>query len=302
MDPVLSWPLRIPRRASRTSLRVLVATCLWFAAVAPSTAQQVWLAPRPPSPGGGGIADWHDLFQGTGAWPQLASRIQIMNITAGFVMSASDAELRAMSADVAAHHIALDISLQSIALAPGEKCGHGEGYGPPAYSAQAATRLAAMGVKLQYIRLDEPLWFGHYVDGPGGCQLAAPDIAHRVALNVREYLRFFPDAAVGTIETVPGAVRQPDWAPNFRSFLHALTTEIGRPVTSLHVDVNWQTPEAAATVRFVADFARAEGLQFGVIYNADATAKTDEEWIAAARRHIDEVETGQDVKPDHAII
>ncbi|HVC60822.1 MAG TPA: hypothetical protein VND19_10730 [Acetobacteraceae bacterium] len=267
----------------------------------PAFAAQIWLGPRSPNAGSSGSADWHSLFQPTTAWSQLASHIQVFMVTAGYVMSAPDAELRAMGADLAARHIGLAIPVQSIAQVPGEACGHEEGYGPTSDSARTAARLAALGVPLQYIRVDEPLWFGHYDKGPQGCRLPVVEIARRVAQNVRAYLRVFPGLVVGTVEPVPGPSGQPGWAKEFRAFQNALATDTGKPITFMHVDVDWHTPHWADAVKTMAGVARADGLQFGVIYNGDGLDKTGADWVAAAWQHVIEIESGHGVRPDQAV-
>ena len=235
----------------------------------PCLAQQIWLGPRSPGTAGGGAEDWSSLFQPAKPWSDVALHIQVFMVTAGYVMTAPDADLRAMGADLTARHIGLAIPIQSIALVAGEACGHEEGYGPPGDSARTAARLAALGVPLRYIRLDEPLWFGHYDPNPQSCHLPAAEFARRVGLNVREYLHYFPDLVLGTVETVPGASAAPDWAANFHAFQQALAADTGKRLMFMHSDVNWRLPHWAASLKSMAAFAHSQGLQFGVIYNAD---------------------------------
>lgn len=207
-----------------------------------------------------------------------------------------------MGADLAARHIGLAIPIQSIARVPGEACGHEEGYGPTSDSARTAARLAALGLPLRYIRLDEPVWFGHYDQNPQGCRLPVAEIARRVALNMREYLQHFPELSVGTVETVPGASGEPDWAAQFHAFAQALAADIGKNLTFMHTDVNWRLPHWDTSLKSMANFAHSQGLQFGVIYNADIQDATDATWVASARQHFEEFESADGVIPEQAVM
>ena len=42
-------------------------------------------------------------------------------------------------------------------------------------------------------------------------------------------------------------------------------------------------------------------MQFGVIYNSDGEAPTDQAWVAEAKRHFDELETRYGLIPDQAV-
>jgi hypothetical protein len=280
---------------------LLAVIFLWLALAGSAGAQQIWFGPRSPNPVSTGSEDWNEMFQRAGAWAQLAPHVHVLMVTAGYIETVPDTELRAMEADLAAHHIGLAITLQSVAQVPGEACGHIEGYGPVEESRRTAARLAARGIQLQYARLDEPLWFGHYDDDAQGCQLPVDEVARRVALNVREYLKVFPKLTVGIVEPAPGVTERDDWATNFRSLRRALTADMGAPITFLHLDVSWPTPQWGRSVKMLSEFARAEGLQFGVIYNGVGNDTTNEAWVADARRHVDELETGEGVLPDQPV-
>lgn len=284
------------------SIRLTASILIWLTGCVPTLGQSIWFGPPSPNPHSHGAADWGDLLHQSAAWSEVADNIQVFEVTAGYVMSASDGELRSMGADLAKNHIGLTIGLQSIAQVDGEVCGHQEGYGPPLDSARTASRLAQLGIPLNSVGLDEPLWFGHYDPDPQACQLPVNEIARRVALNVREYQKYFPKLDVYTVEPSPGPSSRPDWSPNFRLLMRSLAAEIGRSVSSLLVDINWRLPQYAESVQSLAAFARGEGLKFGVIYNGDGLDTTDAAWTADARLHIDELESGYHVRPDIASI
>jgi hypothetical protein len=291
--------LRIAGLAGR-GLRLLTAVVT--VAMPPAFGQEVWLAVRGPDVHPHGVADWNSLFKPSPEWAAVAAKIQIFSITAGYVVQAPDEDLRAAASDLASRHIALALGMQSVGIGSGDNCGHEEGYGEPGYTARAAEKLHRLGISLQYLALDEPVWFGHYETGPQGCRFAVPELARRVALNVRAYQRYFPDVTIGDIEPVPLLTTFPDWKPIFQSFAHEFALVTGRPLTFLQTDVSWRTPSFESALREISAFARQEGMKFGVIYNGDGGDDSGPAWVADAVRHFEWLETGGGVVPEQAIV
>lgn len=267
----------------------------------PALSQQVWLAPRVPAMQAPGIGDFNALFQPTGAWSLLASQINVFMVTAGYVLSASDGSLQTMAANLAEHHVGLAISLQSIAQVAGDSCGHQEGYGAPSDSAAAASKLSRLGIALTYARLDEPLWFGHYDRDPQACRLSVPELAQRVALNLGQYVKRFPDLIIGDVEPAPILQEQVNWRSSYREFLNDLKSAVGVPVTFVQSDVDWRIPSWQESLQATSEYAHAMGLKFGVIYNGDGFDTSSAKWVSAARAHYRHLESLGNVIPDQAV-
>ncbi len=265
-------------------------------------AQEVWFGPRGPDVHPGGASDWDGLFKPTPAWAALASKIQVFVITAGYVVQASDADLTAAATDLAARHIALALGMQSVDVLPSDACGHEEGYGPAAFSLQAAQKLNRLGIRLRYLALDEPLWFGHYEASNQGCKLPISELAKRVASNVKAYAQFFPDMVLGDIEPVPLITTFGDWQAAFGAFADRLRQDSGLPLSYLQTDVNWRVPSFPLGLHEVADFAHHRGLGLGIIYNGDGWDKDGAAWAADALHHADTVEAVEGIHPEQAVI
>jgi hypothetical protein len=76
-------------------------------------------------------------------------------------------------------------------------CGEGvEGYYAPFATAALAAKLKRAGGELQYIAMDEPLFFGHYYNEKNACRSSIRNVVDRVAANLREYQKIFPDAVL----------------------------------------------------------------------------------------------------------
>ena len=281
--------------------RPLIAAILFIFSFQNAQSAQIWFAVRGPDTHPVGAADWDALFRPTPEWNAVASRINVFGMTVGYVLKATDQELTTKTANLQEHHIALSLALQSIARTDADPCGHQEGYGHESDHARAAAKLHRLGIKLQYLQLDEPLWFGHYSPDPASCRFNLAELTRRVGVNVRKYVALFPDLTLGDIEPVPGLLLQKDWQPTTKAFYRDLATFTGRPVRFLHTDVAWRTPGWPESLKIARTFAHDSDLRFGVIYNGDGQDKTDAAWVADAISHFVRLESRADRIPDNAL-
>jgi hypothetical protein len=68
----------------------------------------------------------------------------------------------------------------------------------------------------------------------------------------------------------------------------------------MQTDVNW-TELAMRNLKPLSEAMHARGISFAVIYNADASTKTNENWEQNAELHIAEIETALAIRPDFAV-
>lgn len=273
-----------------------------LSAVRPAFGQQVWLGPRGPDVKLHGAVDWSLLFKATPEWNEVAPKVQVLSITMGYILQASDEDLKAVAGDLASRHIAIALSMQSVSILSTDQCGHkSEGFGQPNLSARAAEKLNRVGMTLRYISLDEPLWFGHYNSGPEGCQFPVVELAHRVAQNVSAYLKYNKDIEVGDIEPAPLLTTFPDWKSSFRSFRDELGAIIHQKLAYLQTDVDWRVPHYDRALSEVADFAKTEGMRFGIFYKGDGLDRSAPDWVDAAVKHFEFLEGYAGLRPDIAV-
>jgi hypothetical protein len=259
--------------------------------------QEIWFGPRTPDYSVIGVKDWDLLFHPNPEWNQLTGQIQVFLAAAGFFLITPDDQLQAMAADLAKRHIGWAMETGSIAQRPNEDCDRREGYANPNVIPRVASKLTRLGIRLSLVRLDGPLWSGHYQ----GCQLPVAEVATRVADTMRPLLDAFPDMAVGNVEAVGSLSQYPDWQANYVTFVHDVEPAMGRKMAFLHVDINWREPNWTTVIPASARLAHSLGEKFGVIYNSDGLAPSDEVWVAEAKRHFDELETRYGLIPDQAV-
>jgi hypothetical protein len=115
---------------------------------------------------------WDILFyQPDAPWPEFMNHVQTVGMLTQVLERISDANLAKIVARLKEKHVALGVEMLAQAYTlPGvdapARCGGGvEGYAAPAETAAIAAKLKRAGATLQYIAMDEPLWFGHYYRG-----------------------------------------------------------------------------------------------------------------------------------------
>lgn len=273
----------------------------WTAAAQPPI---VWLAPRdqPPTP----APDFMNLFQPNAAWPKAASRVQIFKLFPQFVHSASDAELQTVFVNLQQRHIALAIEYgllnpndPLLCGGKGPQCGQVEGFGGALLAADLA-RVKALGGNLQFVAMDEPLWFGNYSTESGAPQAPISALAQDVAMGVAILHGYFPNAVVGDIEPVAGANGPTNWVQDIAQWAGAYRQAVGLPLAFFHSDVYWQVTGSTAQLPQLQSYLHGQGIPFGIIYDGDFNDSAVQ-WTTAAEQRFANFETNPQALPDDAI-
>ena len=266
----------------------------------PAAAQQIWFGPRQPSRRSTGVLDWGAQFRPGAPWQTVEDHLQAYFLTAAYIAIAPDDELRRIWENLQRHHVGIVLPLQSIAR-PRAGCGRIEGYAPPGQGTFVARKLKRLGMRIRYIRMDGPLFAGHYSTNRHACRLSVPELVQRVKANLDEYLRIFPDAVVGEVEPFPALTEQPDWQTTYRAFNSQLAEAIGRPIAFFNLDISWQNPAWRERLAMMENFVHQLGMKFGIIYDGAGYDDTDSRWMTEAQRHFGEIESDLGVIPDQAI-
>lgn len=158
-------------------------------------------------------------------------------------------------------------------------------------------RIRRTGGELSYIAMDEPFYYGHQYSGPNACHESATEIARRVAATVVIARSIFPNVQIGDEEVVnasrPAMDELAEWADAYRA-------AVGEPLAFIHADVEW-SGLAMRELEPLAAALKARHVSLGIIYNADADARSDEAWAQSATEHFTEIESVFGVHPDHAV-
>lgn len=297
------------------SLRLICATVLAFvvsshAAIAlDAPTPQIWFhlngQGRPET-----YQSWDILFyQPNAPWPAFMNHVTTVGMTTQVLHDISDENLAKVVARLRLKRIALGIEMLAQAYTlPGvdapAHCGEGvEGYYAPVATAALAAKLKRAGGELQYIAMDEPLFFGHYYNEKNACRSSIRDVVDRVAANLREYQKIFPDVVIGDVEPLPVITAQPNWQNDYREWLQTFKGTVGKPLSYTIIDVNWGHSNWPESLQRFSKFARDTQMPIGVIYNAAPPDKvmTNEQWLSNAQQNSTYIEGTLGITPRWAM-
>ena len=151
--------------------------------------------------------------------------------------------------------------------------------------------------------MDEPLWFGHYYNGKNACHSSIDNVAERVAKNMHEYLKVFPNAIIADGEPFPSITDQPNWKEDYRHWMEAFRAKVGKELAFTSLDINWGVKNWPTSVQAMASFARDVKMPLGIIYNAapPPPSMSVQAWLDGAVRNFNYIEDTLHFVPDWAV-
>jgi len=293
------------KKAAAKAVTICGAAIFFFASYTAAYAgePEVWFAPMDhvirPEIGGGGAADYMDLFRPHAPWSKAASHIKVFKLYPQFFIQASDQDLQTVIANLRVRNIGLAIEYGMVT--PGAGCGRGEGYDGTAPA--IAARIKKLGGDLKYIFMDEPLWFGHYsslpVAGYKACRSSVEEIAKNVANNIKAVRTIFPSVKVGDAEPI-GNQEPSDWEQQISTWLAAYQKAVGEPLAFFSADIAWDGPWQNHLIDLTTRLHQA-GIPVGFIYNSNPLP-TGIEWVRHAEEHFVAIESMMGLLPDLVFI
>lgn len=262
-------------------------------------------------PGGvDGPQGWNKLFVDSDApWPGFMNHVQV--VAAAGIMQVPDDVLSKMFTRLREKHIpfAMESLAQSWVHEP--ECGHGvESYYDPPGARKVAEKIRADGGQIDYIAMDEPLFYGRYYSGHDACHSSIDNVAERAAAIMREYQKLFPNVVIGDIEPFPAITSQPNWQAEYTAWSKAFSAAMGQKLAFLQIDINWRGGTGGGSradwqqsLRQTTSFAQSHQLPIGIIYNGNMTPamSSDKEWLDSAAQNIAQIEGKMGIIPSQAI-
>lgn len=265
--------------------------------------QEIWFSPRQHAKPGTGVVDWQEQFAPGAPWATAAAKVKVFVLTEGVIRCLSDGELTEMAEFLQKHRIEIALEMGIIEKEVGSKYGGGEGYMFVGEVRAMARRLKQLGITPNYIRMDEPIWFGHYNKNDSWVQqLPIDDLVKRITNNTRELTSVFPDIGFVDIATIPPLTMQPDWRAAYKEFKQKLEAAVGKPITAIQVDLQWSNPSWKHDLKEFADYAHSLGMKFGIIYNNDGPGGNDREWLESAERGVTTIESELGFIPEQPVM
>jgi hypothetical protein len=279
-------------------------------AAPPDRAAQIWLGGEDPvvqrdkhkqDP-----ADYMNLFKPNAPWATAAAGLTAFKISTQFVLHADDEQLRAVIDGLKSRHIGLAIELGVLdGEGPGH-CGfHVEGYASPASINAVGRKVQKLGGQIDYVAMDEPVWFGHiFGNGAGdkvGCRYSLAGVADKVATKIAQLRQFFPKIQIGDVEPVNGRSGGPQSIADTIAFVDLLRQKTGGAPAFLHADIAWNT-NWSPLLESLATQLHARGIRLGIICDGDANVGGDAAWVAQALQRCRAIAANGKVKPDDYIV
>jgi hypothetical protein len=282
-------------------LRTIGSAAAVFLAVAIGVghaySQELWFSPGDDLPVNGNVArpDFARLFDQDASWPTGYEHIDVFQSRAPYFLRMPE-ETKKMLTFLQAHHIALAIPLSVLAE---NDCGRGvEGIMPLQQITVYARETKARNIRLAYLVMDEPLFYGHDYAGHNACRLPVNVIAERVSQSLAVFRQYFPTIRFILCEPVQALAGGPNELAEFLDLLHA---KFGEYPASLRLDIAWYRDWRRELPPMIG-VATGRGMGYGVIFDADRGQFTDADWIASAERNVGAFRGAMAKKPVRVII
>lgn len=174
-----------------------------------------------------------------------------------------------------------------------------EGFGPVGMSKLIASKIKSAGGTLDYVAMDEVLFFGHYYGkGKNAPNWTIDQVAQSAASNMKEVWKIFPDAQVGDIEPVDQI--RTNRAEMLTQWIQAYKAATGKNLAFLHDDVVW-AENWEKTIAVAQEITKKNNIKFGVIYNAGKGDGPDYKWMMTARKNINRYVNSKLAVPDDIV-
>lgn len=255
-------------------------------------------------------ADYMDLFRPDAPWTRAASALTAFKIGTQFGLYSTDVQLQSLIDDLKRRHIRLAVELG--VLTAHDRCGRGvEGYASPNAAENLANRIKKFGGQIDFVAMDEPVWFGHLSTGlvknPDAvtCQDSVPYLIDQIAPKIAILRRIFPDIKIGDIEPVTG--KNPSALDDIMTFAELFQKKTGRPLAFVHADIAWNTGWRPV-LGDLSERLRQRGVRFGVICGGGSSevkgeeARTNEQWVHTAIERCQSFVANPRLRPDDFMV
>jgi hypothetical protein len=263
-------------------------TTLYFAYAPGSSgaAPSLWLCAVDPmsqaiSPGSS--LDYMQLFSDSAAWASTIGKVSVLKIYKQFLY-APDSTLRTVFQFLNDHHIALALEAPILTAVPGGPGYADEGYGGPGEVGALVAKVKLLGGNLQYVAMDEPLYYGHLWNGGNAAHATIDSLAQQAASTVAAIQKSFPNVQFGDIEPVGGVPTDAtgaSWTAQIAAWLQAFRSATGQPLQFFDADVMWSNPSWLSDLENLAATLQKQSTRFGVIVDGPG-ATSNVGWTNAA--------------------
>ncbi len=267
----------------------------------------VWFTPLPPlSVDGGrpfiGAEDYMDLFLPDAPWQMAAQHIGVFELYGGWAayapwtVYASDEELKQVIEFINQNGLAL--AMENSPIQRPTDCGtDSESWGGLSTNLETALRIKRFGGTLTFVAMDAPYYYMSLVDYPGACQWPAEKVTREIDVYIQGMKQVFPEIMIGDTEPL-----QSDMDPEvYKQWMASFRKTTGYNLPFFHMDIDYSRPDWAERVKELEDYAREQGIEFGILYFGNWDDLTDEAWLSSAGERVKRYELVVGGQPDHVL-
>jgi hypothetical protein len=254
------------------------------------SADLVWLCPSRTAGN-----DFYNLFTNSysSQWSTARSRVNVFKFYIGTIQGTSDAQLQAMFAYLRSNNIAMGLEWPPLS---DPNVTNLEGFQPAGLATNICARIQRLGGQIDYVGMDEPLYYGHYY--AGGPQYSVHQVARNAAVSLKQIQQTFPNVIIGDIEPID-AMPIADWQAATGLWLSSYNTAMGQPLAFFHVDCMWGNVWPT-NIPLLFNLLAPWPTKLGVIFNT-LTATSDATWMESAEVHIQSYNDSGIVQPNHIL-
>jgi len=266
--------------------------------------QVVWLSPRP-------AADYLSLFEKNAPWERVSAQVSVIAMPVNFILNRPDGDLQKIFADMRRRRIKLGVQFMALSGRPNPdapECGLGvEGYSAKGEPLLIARKVKRLGGQIEYLGMDEPLFFGHRFDryqeaehNPRrrGCQLSIAEVAADAAERIQMVRTVFPDVIVGEAEPIM-EFGEADWRADLSTWFDAVHKATGQKLGFFRLDLRWRQAWRPRMPQ-LAGLLQKDGIPLQVIYNG-SSPNDDAAWVREAEQRFKEFEGDARIKPESVV-
>lgn len=253
----------------------------------------------------GSMKDYLELLSDPKAWSASALKVSVFKVSAQFVLYGEPDLIRKVFDGMHGRHISMAVEMGSVVRL--ENCGGGEGYAPTDMADKIGKKLRDLGETLDYVALDEPVWFGHEVTKgmtelhQSYCAHPLKVVAQRAGITAHAMRKYFPDVKIGVVDVISTAlVPANQLAQDYGEFARLLQQEIGGRLAFFHCDIAWHTDWRAALPRVKWEMQKL-AIPFGIIIGGSPEHQTEEEWVDAALTRLRTINADPSMRPDQIV-
>ncbi len=251
---------------------------------------------------GDGSSDYAAMWIPGAPWPEAMRKIKVIQLVDWWVRTPANYASLVQILDFAKrHHVQIALDTEPVAKSRTGTCGNGEGYSFPGDVANAVKVLSDLGVRLDWVDMDEPLWFGSYSTASVDCHLSISDLISHTTQILQEVTAVYPNVNLMEIEPIPALMQVPTWRQDETAFHDGLAQQTGLSVRTVLVDVEWPNPLWRQAMLDLHQYLREMNLGFSVIYDGSDQTTTDVDWINSAVDNIEAVEGTLHLIPEQVV-